>query len=461
MNTASFNVVADRLRKQFESGATKSYATRMDALIRFKKAIRSNEREILKALETDLGKPELEAYASEVGLVYSEINHALKNLNQWMKPKRKRTPLLFFYSQSWIEMEPRGVVLIIGAWNYPCQLIWEPLVGAIAAGCCAVVKPSELAPASAAIVEKVLAEAFDENIVYTVQGNGSEVIPAMMDAFRFDHVFYTGGTEVGRKIAAMAAPKLVPVTLELGGKSPCFVDESADLTVAAKRIVWGKFWNAGQTCVAPDYVLVDAKIENRFIEKLRRTILHEFDASLEKNHDLAKIVNQRHFDRLVRLLEGTTIVCGGTSDASERRIAPTLVKLDNVEHPLMQEEIFGPILPVLGYRNLNDALDVVRRNPTPLSLYIFTEDSRYEKMITDALPFGNGCVNNTVAQFAQQHLPFGGIGQSGYGSAHGEYSFEIFSHKRAMMRTSTQIDMPVKYRPYKKGLKWFRWLMKP
>lgn len=446
-------------RRFFDSGATRPYAFRKAQLKQLKKVIKRNEAAILAALHADLHKHPMEAFGSEVGLLYDEIDHTITNLRQWMRPRPVSSPLLHYPSGSKIYPEPKGLTLLIGPWNYPFQLLINPLIGAIAAGNCAILKPSELAPQTEAITQKVISEAFDPAFVTVITGEGHTVIPDIM-RHRFDHVFFTGSIPVGRKILEMAAPHLTPVTLELGGKSPCVVDETADLKTAAKRIIWGKCWNAGQTCIAPDYVLAHQKIMAPLLEHMKTAITQFFGENPAASPDYARIINEKRFDQLSAYLQQGKVVTGGTTDRESRYMAPTILTDVSFDTPLMKEEIFGPLLPVIPYRSTDEAVSMIARNPYPLSLYIFSGRRKTEKTLIERVAFGGGCINNTLVHFTNAELPFGGIGYSGMGRYHGRSSFEEFTHMKGVMKTATWLDVPVKYPPFGNKLKLAKMMMK-
>jgi aldehyde dehydrogenase (NAD+) len=448
------------LRNYFSSGSTRSYCFRKQQLLALKKAVLKYDQEINEALFTDLKKSAEEVYATETGLLIAEINTALKNLRKWMQPESVATNLLNLPSSSKIYHEPLGIVLIIAPWNYPFQLALIPLVGAIAAGNCVVLKPSELSPATSNIIEKIVNEIYPDQYVRVVQGDGGETIPAMMNNFRFDHIFFTGSIPVGKIIYQLAAKDLIPVTLELGGKSPAVVEADASIGVAARRIILGKFANAGQTCIAPDYVLVDEKIKESFINKLKETIAHFFGDDASASYNYGKIINEKRFDKLKSYLQEGKIIFGGQNDRSKLFISPTIMEDVALDSSLMTEEIFGPILPVYTFGRRQDAVNIIQRNPKPLSFYVFTADSKKEKHWIEQIPFGGGCINNTCWHFANHHLPFGGIGNSGVGSYHGKYSFDTFTHKKAVMKTATWFDPDLKYPPFKGKLKWFKLIIR-
>ena len=449
-----------QLRSYYETGTTRPYTFRREQLKKFKAAILKYEKEIEAALYTDLKKSPEETYASETGLLLAELSTAIKNLRQWMLPERKGTNLVNLPSSSYLVKDPLGVVLIIGAWNYPLQLSLIPLVGAIAGGNCAVIKPSELAPATAAIIEKIVTEIFPSNYVLTVQGNGAEVVPAMMNEFRFDHIFYTGSIPVGKSIYQLAAKDLIPVTLELGGKSPAIVEADANLKASARRIAIGKFINSGQTCVAPDYVLVHESVKDRLIQQLTESIEHFYSTDPSASYSYSKIINEKRFDKLLTYLQYGTIIYGGKHERSTLYFQPTLIDNVALDSPLMTEEIFGPVLPVFTFATMEDAIRIVRRNADPLAFYLFTSSSQKEKDWVEKVSFGGACINNAAWHFTNHHLPFGGIRNSGIGAYHGKSSFEVFTHKKPVMKTPTWFDPDLKYPPFEKKLKWFKWFIR-
>lgn len=447
-------------RAYFESGVTRPLSFRRQQLSFLKEAVVKYEHEIHGALYEDLKKSPEEAYATETGLLSTEINVALKNLNRWMRPARVSTNLVNLPSSSKIYHDPLGVVFIIAPWNYPFQLSLIPLVGAIAGGNCALVKPSEWAPATSAVIEKIIKEIFTPDYISMVQGDGALLVPALMQSFRFDHVFYTGSVPAGKLIYQMAAHDLVPVTLELGGKSPAIIERDANLPVAARRIAIGKFANAGQTCVAPDYVLVHADIKDKFLEELIHTITQFYGLRAEESGSYGKIINEKRFDKLISYLSQGDIVSGGQYERSHLFIAPSVLKNVSLESDIMKDEIFGPLLPVLSFNTKEEAMKIIRRNPNPLSLYLFTSDKKNEKWWMEQVPFGGGCINNAAWQFTNHYLPFGGIGNSGMGSYHGKYSFEVFTHAKPVMKTATWIDPKIKYPPFSGKLKLFKWFFR-
>ncbi|RYF91014.1 MAG: aldehyde dehydrogenase [Chitinophagaceae bacterium] len=443
-------------RTFFNSGATKTYEFRRKQLERLQDAVIKYEQEIYNALYADLKKSTEESWITENGFFLTELKHTIKHLSKWMKPARVSTNLANLPSRSYIMPEPLGVVLIISPWNYPFQLLLTPLIGAMAAGNCAVLKASEFAPATGAVVKQLIQETFDENYILFTEGDGAEVVPAMMNAFAFDHVFYTGSTAVGRIIYQQAAKNLVPVTLELGGKSPCIIEADADLKVAAKRISLPKFSNAGQMCVAPDYVLVHRSQVDAFVNEMIQTINTFFSGNAKESYDYGRIINQKQFDRLVGYLNNGNIAYGGNHDSNTLFIEPTILTDVSTDAKVMQDEIFGPILPVLAFDTMEEALAIIEKNRNPLAFYLFTSSSSKEAAWLNAVPFGGGCVNNASVHLLNLRLPFGGRGASGMGNYHGKFSFDTFSHKKAVIKTPTWFDPAVKYPPYKGKLSMFK-----
>lgn len=449
-----------RLREYFNSGATKDYNFRKEQLKKLKASILRHEQDLYDALYADLKKSPEETWVTETGFAISELNAAIKNLYQWMQPEAVETNLLNLPSSSMILREPLGVVLIIGPWNYPFQLLIDPLIGAIAAGNCVVLKPSEFAPATDAVMKKIVEDVFSPGYILYVQGDGATVIPEMMNNFSFDHVFYTGSTNVGKIIYKMAAEKLVPVTLELGGKSPCIVEADANIKIAARRIAIAKFSNAGQMCVAPDYVIVHESIKEKFISAIRETVQQFFTDKPGESYNYGKIINEKQFDRIVTYLSNGKIVFGGKTDKKNLLIEPTLLIDVNANDAVMRDEIFGPVLPVLSFKAKEDVLKIIEQNPNPLAFYVFTSSRKKQKDWLNSVAFGGGCVNNASWHLTNHHLPFGGRGFSGTGNYHGKYSFDTFSHKKAVMKTPIWFDPAIKYPPFKGKLKLFKWVIR-
>lgn len=448
------------IREFFNTGATKSFEFRKQQLQKLKAAMEKHEEEIYAALFSDLKKNPEESWVTENGFVYAELNNTLKHLSNWMQPERAATNLLNFPSKSFIIAEPLGVVLIAGPWNYPFQLLFTPLVGAMAAGNCIVLKSSEFAPATTAIMKKMIEENFDPNYILFTEGDGATVVPEMMNNFVFDHVFYTGSIPVGKIIYQMAANNLVPVTLELGGKSPCIVESDADIKVAARRITMTKFSNAGQMCVAPDYLLVHASKKDELVNEIKKSLVQFFGEDAKASDNYGKIINERQYDRLIKYFDEGKIISGGHSDRAKLYIEPTLIDDVAVTSKMMTDEIFGPILPILTFNSMDEAVKIIERNKNPLAFYIFTSSSKKEKAWLNTVSFGGGCVNNASWHLTNHHLPFGGRGFSGTGHYHGKYSFQTFSHRKSIMKTPTWFDPSIKYPPFKGKLKLFKWVIR-
>ncbi|MBS1932689.1 MAG: aldehyde dehydrogenase family protein, partial [Bacteroidetes bacterium] len=377
-------------------------------------------------------------------------------LHKWIQPKRTKVELVNLPSSGKIYRDPLGVVLIIAPWNYPLQLLFIPLIGAIAGGNCVVLKPSEFAHATAAIAEKMIREIFSEEYIQIVQGDGGEVIPAMMHSFRFDHIFYTGSIPVGKIIYQSAAKDLIPVTLELGGKSPAVIEADANITTAARRITLGKFINAGQTCIAPDYALVHESVKEEFVGKMKEMIANFFGDNSEASYSYGKIINEKRFEKLTSYLKDGKILVGGETNKEKLFVAPTMIENVSIDSSVMKDEIFGPVLPIITFNNIDYALKIIQKNPNPLSFYLFTSDSNKEKEWMNRVAFGGGCINNTAWHFANHHFPFGGIGNSGIGAYHGKSTFDTFTHAKAVMKTPTWFDPAIKYPPFNGKLKWYK-----
>lgn len=442
-------------RTFFETGRTGELTFRKRSLLKLREAVEKYEDEIVYALHKDLGKNQNEAFATEIGMVYSEISYMLKHLHGLMKEKRVPTSLANFKGKSRIYSQPYGVVLIMSPWNYPFQLTMVPLIGALAAGNCAVVKPSAYAPETAAVVEKILTETFRSDYVHVVRGGRKENENLLEE--KFDYIFFTGGKNVGRTVMEAAAKHLTPVTLELGGKSPCIVDETADIAMAARRIAWGKFLNCGQTCVAPDYVLVHETVKEKFLAAMVKNIEALYGENPIDSKDYGKIINRKHFHRLDELLAGESPYYFGGADEETCKIGPILLDDVTWQSRVMEDEIFGPVLPVLEFSNLKEVKAAVNSRPRPLALYLFTKSKEAERYVIRNIPFGGGCINDTIMHLVSSDLPFGGIGESGMGSYHGKYSFRTFSHEKSILKKCTLIDMPLRYPPFKeKNMKWLR-----
>ncbi len=433
------------------------YQTRYDLLQKLSKAITAYSPQIERALAQDLGKSPLESNVAEIQFVQGEIRHTLKHLKKWMRPKRVGTPLVLMPARSFIVREPLGRVLIIAPWNYPFQLLLSPLVGALGAGNQVVLKPSELAPATAEVITRLVRENFDPRLVAVVNG-AVEQTTALLEQ-RFDHIFYTGNGHVGRIVMEKAAKHLTPVTLELGGKSPCVIAGAPDLSVSAKRVAWGKWFNVGQTCVAPDYVLVERGLKDEFVKLLQKTIEEFYGTNPMLSPDYGKIINQRHFQRLMGLIDPAKVLIGGQSDGDKCFIAPTVMtaKLDD---PIMQDEIFGPILPIIEIDSLDEALQIVARRGHPLAAYLFTGTRDYEERFIKSVHAGGVCINDCLMHLSNPELPFGGVGPSGMGAYHGEDSFRLFSHQKSVLKRFFPLDLKLRYPPYKGKLRPLLWLMR-
>jgi aldehyde dehydrogenase (NAD+) len=458
-NLAYLGETVGALRRTFESGVTRSYEWRLRQLEGLARLLASEEKAIVEALGKDVGKPRIEAWAAEVSECAGGVRYMRKNLKKWMKPERVTTSMVAMPGKSRIYREPLGVVLIIAPWNYPFSLAINPLMGALAAGNCALIKPSEVAPATSALLAELLPKYLDSEAVKVVEGGVPETTELL--AQKFDHIFYTGNGTVGRIVMTAAAKHLTPVTLELGGKSPCIIDEHVDLEVAAKRVVWGKFYNCGQTCVAPDYLLVHKSVHDRFVSLLVETIHAFWGDNPQQHKDYGRVVNARHHKRLMSLIPGSgTVAIGGKGDEADRYIAPTLLTHVSEDAPVMQDEIFGPILPVLQVDDLDHAVRVVNARPKPLALYLFSSSDRsYEKVVTGTSS-GGMVVNHAILHLAVHGLPFGGVGESGMGAYHGKHSFDTFSHKKAVLKKPTAIDPSLIYPPYTEAKEgWMRRLM--
>ncbi len=447
---SNYTTDLNNIKNYFTSGATQSFQFRKKQLNLLKKAIKTHEKELQTALFTDLRKNAEETWVTETGFVLNEINYALANLEHWMKKEYVDTNLLNFPGTSYVQAEPMGTVLIIGPWNYPLQLIMVPLIGAIAAGNCVVIKPSEFATATQAVIKTIIQSIFKPEYVLLVEGEGHEVVPALMQNFVFDLVFYTGSPAVGKAVYKMAAENLVPVVLELGGKSPCVVEADANIKVAAKRIVQAKFSNAGQMCIAPDYILVHSSIKEKLLQALTSTIEQFFGPKPATSYDYARIINQKQFDRLVTYLQDGSIVTGGEHNRDDLYIAPTVLTNISPAAAALQDEIFGPILPVLEYNTMHEALAIIAKHPNPLAFYIYSGNTKKQQQWLQAVPSGNACINTSSMHATNHHLPFGGRGTSGIGTYHGKHSFTTFSHQKGVLKSPTWFDPSAKY-PSLKG----------
>jgi acyl-CoA reductase-like NAD-dependent aldehyde dehydrogenase len=437
--------IIKKQRQFFATGETKNIDFRLEQLKKLKQAVSDYQTEIVAAVNADLNRPEFEAYFELAAI--AEVNYAIKHLKSWVKPQKVSAGLEQFPASAKIYPEPLGVVLIIGPWNYPFQLNILPLVGAIAAGNCAIVKPSEIAANTSKVVAELINKTFDPAYIAAVEG-GVETSQQLL-AEKFDYIFFTGGTNVGRVVMEAAAKNLTPVTLELGGKSPCIVDSDISIENSAKRIVWGKFINAGQTCIAPDYLLVNRAVKSEFLTAVTETIRSFYGENPAESTDYCRIISERHFNRLAEFLKDGKIVIGGETNAEEKYIAPTVIDGVSWDAPVMQEEIFGPILPVLEYRDLEEAIAQINARPKPLALYLFSRDKQKQKRVLRDTSSGGVCINDTVMQGALTSLPFGGVGNSGIGSYHGKASFDTFSHYKSVLNKGLWFDLEWRYAPYK------------
>ncbi len=439
-----YSLIVSQQRAFFNSNATKPVAFRIQQLRKLKNALQTNEQALMKAIDSDFKKSEFDTYTNELMLVYADINEAVRKVKKWARRKRTRTNLINFPAKSYVIPEPLGVSLIIGAWNYPYQLSFAPMVAAIAAGCTVILKPSELPAATSRVMARIIAENFPQEYITVVEGSISETT-ALLEQ-KFDKIFFTGSVPVGHIVYQAAAKQLIPVTLELGGKSPAFITESCNMKMSVKRLVWAKFLNAGQTCIAPDYVLVHQSVKQTFLDALSAEI-HQSDFRIE-NGNYVQIINHRNGERLSALLDQSTIYLGGTYNRETRYFEPTVLTDSTFEDRVMQEEIFGPILPVITYNDLSEAIQQVKERPKPLSCYIFTSDSRIKQRILQEVSFGGGAVNDAIMHVSNSHLPFGGVGESGIGSYHGIAGFNAFSHYKSILDKPTWFELNLKYSPH-------------
>lgn len=444
-------------RNYFASNATKDLKFRKSQLEKLKKMITDNESAIIEALHKDLRKHEFEAYATEIGFVLVDINESIKKLKSWAKPRKVKTPPFHYIASSYTKADPYGNVLIIAPWNYPVQLLLAPLVGAIVAGNTAILKPSEYALHTSNLLTKLINSTFEPQYIKMIEGAVPETQLLLNE--KFDFIFFTGSTNVGKIVYQAAAKNLTPVALELGGKSPCIVDTDIHLDYTAKRIIWGKFINLGQTCIAPDYILVDQKIKDALVEKMKFYIHEFFGDNPQESEALGRIINEGHFDRLAAYLNDGDVIEGGQLDREDKFIAPTLMENVGMETPVMQDEIFGPILPIIEYGNLREAIDLINQKSKPLALYIFSKNDKKINRILDETSAGGVTINDTLMHIANSHLPFGGVGDSGIGAYHGQHSFDLFSHQKSVLHRSFLIEEPIRYAPYKVSLKWIRKIM--
>jgi aldehyde dehydrogenase (NAD+) len=452
--------IADILFKQrnfFKTGKTKDINFRLEQLKTLKQAVLENQAAIINALKADLNKPEFESYTAEIGTT-QEIDYAIKHLKTWTKPQKAAVSPQFLPASAKIYPEPLGVVLIISPWNYPFHLIISPLVGAIAAGNCTILKPSELAPHTSRLVSEIMKKYFDPAYIAVIEGGVST--SQQLLAEKFDHIFFTGGTAVGKIVMEAAAKHLTPVTLELGGKSPCIVDTDINIEHTATRIAWGKFLNAGQTCIAPDYLLVNQKIKENLLDEIQKRLQEFYGENPASSSDYARIINQKHFDRLVPFLKDGEIRIGGETNPSELYIAPTILDHVSLTAPIMQEEIFGPILPIIEYTDITEAIHLINSNSKPLALYLFSNNKNLQQRVLQETSSGGVCINDTIVQYGVSTLPFGGVGDSGIGKYHGKASFDTFSHYKSVLYKSFLINFKWLYPPYEGKLSFIKRMIK-
>jgi acyl-CoA reductase-like NAD-dependent aldehyde dehydrogenase len=449
LEITDIKAIINQQRDFFASGKTKDVNFRLTQLKTLKQLVLENKEAVKAVLKADLNKPEFETYSSEIGVI-KEINYAIKNIKNWTKPKKAAVPLEFFNYSAKIYPEPLGVVLIIGPWNYPFSLNIAPLIGAIAAGNCAIVKPSEIAPHTSNLLFQLISKYYPPEYITVIEG-GVETSQKLL-AEKFDHIFFTGGTAIGKIVMEAAAKHLTPVTLELGGKSPCIVDTEINLEHTIKRITWGKFINAGQTCIAPDYILVNKKIKSDLVNGLKKCLTEFYGENPETSPDFPRIISTKHFERLAKLLKCGKIIVGGKTNPEALYIAPTLIDNIALTDPIMEEEIFGPILPIIEYTDIAEAINLINSKPKPLALYIFSENKELQQRILQTTSSGGVCINDTVMQFAVSSLPFGGVGDSGIGSYHGKAGFDTFSHYKSVLKNTSLFDINWRYAPYKDKL---------
>lgn len=432
-------------RQYYNTGKTRDISFRLEKLKRLKSVVLENEEKILFALKKDLNKSNFEGFMTEIGMFYSELDFAIKNIRKWSKTKRVNSSMVNFPSISKIIPQPYGITLIMSPWNYPFQLALIPLVWSVAAGNCVILKTSEYSVSTSSIVKEIIENTFSREYVAVVQGNQEESEKLLLE--RFDYIFFTGSTNVGKIVMKSASEYLTPTTLELGGKSPCIILKDADIELTAKRLTWGKLINAGQTCVAPDYVLVHEDRKDELIEKIKYYIIKYFGDNPCNNEQFPKIINERHFNRIVSLIDTDKVVYGGVCNNKKLKIEPTIVDNVNWDDNIMKEEIFGPIFPILTYKNLDEVIQEIIQRPNPLALYIFTKNKKLENKILEMIPAGGCCINDTITHIATNYLPFGGVGESGMGSYHGKAGFDTFTHYKSVLK-KLNLDIPIRYAPY-------------
>ena len=441
-----YKEVVEKQKEFFKTGKPIDINYRKKALIKLRDAVDKYEEKILYALKLDLGKSEFEGYETELGIVKSELKNTIKNLEKWSKPKKVRASIMNPFSDNRIYNQPYGVCLILSPWNYPFQLALMPLIGSIAAGNTSILKLSEISPFTSGIVREIIEEIFDEEYIAVFSGEADEAINLIESDI--DFIFYTGNPKIGASVAESAGRRLIPCVLELGGKSPCIIDRKADLDNAAKKIVWGKFMNAGQTCVAPDYIIADRLVFLELRDKLVHYIKEFYGENPIESDDYPKIINKKNFDRILNLIEGKRLIFGGKYDDDSLKIEPTILEVSSMDEKIMQEEIFGPIIPIIIYKNKSEIFEIIDKNKNPLALYLFTDNNSFEKEIIEKVSFGGGCVNDTIIHCTSDGLPFGGIGRSGLGNYHGKASFDAFSHKKSVVKSKKFADISMKYPPF-------------
>tara|TARA_B100000900_G_scaffold26401_1_gene20490 strand:- start:196 stop:1572 length:1377 start_codon:yes stop_codon:yes gene_type:complete len=451
-------IINEKISTTVNSQSKISVEERVRFLKNLKNEIKLNEEDIYKALDLDLKKPRFETFATEIGFLLNEIELFIKKLRSWSKPKGIRSALINFPSKDYIIFEPYGKVLVISPWNYPFQLALLPAMSAFAAGNSVVLKPSEHTPNTSKLIKKIVEKVFPTELMSVIEGD-SKTASKLLEK-KWDYIFFTGSVKIGEIVAMAAAKNLTPYTLELGGKSPAIINKDIDLKLASKRIVWGKFLNSGQTCVAPDYLVVHKSIKGALIKELIKRIEKTLGKQLEKTEDFTAIVNEKNFNRLVGLINKNNLIYGGKYDKVKRYISPTIIDSPKMDEEIMKDEIFGPILPVLSFEKIEDIDNIITKNPNPLALYVFSNNKKFNEIIINRYPFGGGAINDTIVHLANSRLPFGGIGNSGIGSYHGKASFELFSHKKSVVNRSTWFDNNLRYAPYKNKLSLVRKIMK-
>lgn len=444
----SYKELVELQRNYFNSGVTRSIDFRIEQLRKLKNVIQKYEKDIVTALNKDLGKHEFEAYASEILFLYNEIDYAIKHIRSWAKPQRVPTSIFHFIGSSYLYKDPYGVVLNISPWNYPIQLAISPVIGAITAGNCCIIKPSEVAAATSALVTKFINDNFEPHFLHVIEGDAKVTSELLKE--KFDYIFFTGGTSVGKIVYEAAAKNLTPVTLELGGKSPCIVDKDVNLTISVRRILWGKYMNAGQTCVAPDYIYIHKDIKKQFLDVFQNELNAFYGIDILNNQEYGKIINERHFQRLMKLMEGNKVLLGGKSSATQLKIEPTILEPENPASGVMNEEIFGPLLPLIEFEKKEEVVNYINSKPKPLALYVFSNNIGFQDFILENTSSGGVSINETIMHMTNPNMPFGGVGDSGIGGYHGKFSFDTFTHKKAVMKRSFLIDAPLRYPPFNK-----------